>query len=251
MWIMDYVTVREAETGLFYSNGQLRATVGAGRHRVWRLPWLKEEIALVDLRRTDLQLTGQEMLTADGLSVRMNLVAEYRVTDATRAMHAVQDFRNALYTTLQLLLREAVQARALDELLANRTALSSSLLEPARTAAEEFGLEVLRVGVKDIILSGDVKKMLSQEVEAQRAGRAALVAAREEVAATRARTNTARLLQDNPMLVRLRELEALAQVASGYGNTVVIAVPSDVMGAAAGALARPGAPSRQGAPPGG
>jgi hypothetical protein len=90
------------------------------------------------------------------------------------------------------------------------------------------------VGVKDVILPGDVKRMLAQEVEAQRAGRAALVAAREEVAATRARANTAQLLAGNPVLLRLREMEALSEVANGMGNTVVVTVPSEMMAALGG-----------------
>lgn len=246
MFGINYVTVRESEAGLRYANGRFIGTVGPGRYRVRRLPWLQEELVQVDLRRAELAIQGQEMLTADGLSVRLNVTAEYRVADAPKAMHAVQSYQLALYTTIQLLLREAVQARTLDELLASRAALSTELQEPARAQAAEVGLELTRVGVKDIILSGDVKKMLSQEIEAQRAGRAALVAAREEVAATRARSNTARLLQDHPMLVRLREIEALAQVAAGHGNTVVIAVPTEVMGAATTALTRAGNPPKVG-----
>lgn len=240
MFWIDYVTVREAEAGLFYSNGQFERTVPPGRHPVTRLPWLNQEIVRVDLRRTELMINGQELLTADALSLRLNLTAEYRVANPELAMHGVQDYRAALYTTLQLQLREAVQARTLDVLLADRAALSAELLEPARAAAAELGLELFRVGVKDIILPGDVKKMLAQELEAQRAGRAALVAAREEVAATRARANTARLLEEHPMLVRLREIEALAQVAGGLGNTVVIAVPSELVGTATSAVVRTG-----------
>lgn len=236
LWI-DYVTVRETEVGLLYSNGQFAGPVEAGRHRLLRLPWLKQEIVRVDARRTEMTINGQEMLTADGISVRLNVAAEYRVVDAVIALHTVQDYQGALYTAIQLSLREAVQARSLEELLAGRGALSTELLEPGRASAAELGLELLRVGVKDIILPGEVKKMLSQELEAQRTGRAALVAAREEVAATRARANTARLLQENPMLVRLREIEALAQVGDGLGNTVVIAVPAEVMSTAATALA--------------
>ena len=246
MWWIEHVTVRESEAGLRYLDGRFVGTVGPGRHRLRRLPWLREELVRVDLRRTELAIQGQEMLTADGLSVRVNLAAEYRVADAAKAAHSVQSYHAALYTALQLLLREAVQSRTLDELLASRGALSTDLLEAARGQAEEIGLELARVGVKDVILSGEVKKMLSQEIEAQRAGRAALVAAREEVAATRARSNTARLLQDHPMLVRLREIEALAQVAGGHGNTVVIAVPTEVMGAATSALTRAGGPPKSG-----
>lgn len=232
MFWIDFVTVREAEAGLFYSNGQFERTVGPGRHAVTRLPWLKQEIVRVDLRRTELAIAGQEVMTADALSVRLNLAAEYRVVDPELAVHGVQSYQAALYTALQLLLREAVQSRTLDVLLANRSGLSTEMLEPGQAAAAELGLELLKVGVKDIILPGDVKKMLAQELEAQRAGRAALVAAREEVAATRAKANTARLLEEHPMLVRLREIDALAQVAGGLGNTVVIAVPSELTGLA-------------------
>lgn len=232
MFWVQHVTVRETEAGLFYTNGQYERTVAAGRHPVLRWPWLKQEIVRVDLRRTELAIAGQEVLTADALSVRLNVTADYRIVNPVVALHDVQDYRAALYSALQLVLREAVQARTLDGLLANRAALSQEMLEPARAAAQDLGLELLKVGVKDIILPGDVKKMLAQELEAQRAGRAALVAAREEVAATRAKANTARLLEENPMLVRLREIEALAQVAGGLGNTVVIAVPSELTGLA-------------------
>ncbi len=236
LWI-DHETVRETEVGLLYSNGQFLGAVEPGRHRLLHLPWLKQEIVRVDTRRTEMTINGQEMLTADGISVRLNVAAEYRVVDAVTALHTVENYQISLYTAIQLSLREAVQTRSLDELLAGRGALSTELLEPGRAAATDLGLELLRVGVKDIILPGEVKKMLSQELEAQRTGRAALVAAREEVAATRARANTARMLQENPMLVRLREIEALTQVGDGLGNTVVIAVPTEVMTTAAAALA--------------
>jgi regulator of protease activity HflC (stomatin/prohibitin superfamily) len=141
----------------------------------------------------------------------------------------VQNYQTALYTALQLVLRDEVQSRALDALLADREALASTLLERGRPDASAIGLELVSVGVRDIILPGDVKKMLSREAEALRTGRAALVAAREEVAATRARANTAQLLEKSPVLLRLREIEGLAQIAGGTGNTVVLAVPSDLM----------------------
>jgi regulator of protease activity HflC (stomatin/prohibitin superfamily) len=229
-----FVVLREAEVGLLYENGRFARTLTAGRYRLASWPWLRQEVVRVDTRRTALVLAGQEMLTADAISLRLNVAAEYRVVNAAVAVHTVEDYRVALYTALQLLLREEVQARTLDQLLADRTALSSALLERGRAPAEALGLELVTAGVKDIILPGDVKRMLAQEVEAQRSGRAALVAAREEVAATRARANTAQLLESHPLLLRLREIEALAQVAGGHGNTVVVALPSELMGALGG-----------------
>jgi regulator of protease activity HflC (stomatin/prohibitin superfamily) len=234
---MKYVIIREAEVGLLYENGRFTRTLTPGRYRLSDWPWQREEVTRVDTRRAALALSGQEMLTSDAISVRLNVAAEYRVVNAAVAVHTVADFRSALYTALQILLREEVQARTLDELLADRNALSGALLERGRPEAEALGLELVTAGVKDVILPGDVKRMLAQEVEAQRAGRAALVAAREEVAATRARANTAKLLAGDPVLLRLREIEALTQVANGMGNTVVLTLPGEIAGALAGKLA--------------
>ena len=220
-----FVVIREAEVGLLYENGRFVRTLTPGRYRLASWPWLRHEVARVDTRRATLALSGQEMLTADAISIRLNVAAEYRVVNASVAVHTVADYKAALYTALQILLREEVQARTLDQLLADRTAFSGALLERGRPQAQVLGLELVTAGVKDMILPGEVKRMLAQEVEAQRAGRAALVAAREEVAATRARANTAQLLESHPMLLRLREIEALAEVAGGAGNTVVVALP--------------------------
>ena len=235
---IGYTYVREGETGLLYVNGRFERALAPGRYRLVNWPWSRQEITRVDLRRTQLQLSGQEIVTADALSIRLNVSADYRVSDAARAINGVQDFRAALYLAIQILLREEVQARTLDELLADRTALSTALLERGRPAAEELGLELLTAGVKDVVLPGDVKRLLSQEAEALRAGRAALVAAREEVAATRAKANTAQLLQGNPVLLRLREIDALAQVANGMGNTVIIAAPPEMVAALGGGVIR-------------
>jgi regulator of protease activity HflC (stomatin/prohibitin superfamily) len=232
------VIVRETEVGLLYDNGQFVRALAAGRYWLWNSPWRRQEVTRIDTRRASFVLAGQEMLTADALSVRLNVAVEYRVADAVAAAHAAADPRGALYTAVQILLREEVQARTIDQLLADRSALSGALLERGRPAAAALGLELLLAGVRDIILPGDLKRMLSQELQAQRTGRAALVAAREETAATRARANTAQLLASHPILLRLREIEALAQVAGGEGNTVVVAVPSELMNALGPGAAR-------------
>jgi regulator of protease activity HflC (stomatin/prohibitin superfamily) len=234
MFWTKVIIVREAEVGLSYENGRYVGLLEPGRYRIVDWPWRRREVVRVDTRRTSFLLNGQEILTSDAISIRMNVAAEYRVVDAAAALHTVADYKMALYTAIQLLLREEVQGRTLDALLADRATLSGAILERGRPLAAELGLELVTVGVRDIILPGDVKRMLSQEVEAQRTGRAALVAAREETAATRAKANTAQILAGNPVLLRLREIEALGQVASGMGNTVVVAVPSELMRAMTG-----------------
>lgn len=233
LWVR-HETVHEGTVGLLYENGRFLRTLEPGRHCLPRLPWRRARVVTVDARRQILRIQGQEVLTSDALSVRLNVDAQFRVADASRAVHTVADYRETLYVAVQHLLRQEVQARTLDALLADRSALGEALLAGARPRGEEIGLEVTAAGVRDVILPGDVKRMLAQEMEALRAGRAALVAAREETAAMRARANTAQLLENSPVLLRLREIEALAQVAGGDGNTVVVALPSDLLSALRG-----------------
>src|SRR5436853_6989216 len=122
-----------------------------GRYRLANLPWRRQEVTRVDMRRRALMLPGQEMLTADGISVGLNVAVEYRVVNAPVALHTVVDYQAALYTALQLILRDEVQTRPLDALLADRNALSGALLERGRVPAVELGLELVLVGVRDVI----------------------------------------------------------------------------------------------------
>src|SRR6266542_1847698 len=153
---IQYVVIREAEVGLLYENGRFSRALTPGRYRLSSWPWLRQEVTRVDTRRAALALTGQEMLTADAISVRLNVAAEYRVVNAPVAVHTVADYKAALYTALQIVLRDEVQARTLDALLADRNALSGALLERGRPLAADLGLELAMVGVKDVILPGDV-----------------------------------------------------------------------------------------------
>lgn len=222
------VIVNEYETGLFYKNGRFMRTLGPGRHRAWSAFGRGERIEKLDTRLTTLAVNGQEMLTADNITLRLNLSAAYRVSDAARAVNTVQNYALALYTEIQLALRALVTTLELDALMADRETLAADLRTRVRPAAETFGLTLESVGVRDIILPGEVKKMLAREAEALREGRAALVAAREETAAVRATLNTARMLAENPTLLQLRGLKSLETVAEN-GNTIVVTLPGGLL----------------------
>src|SRR5207253_2773580 len=144
---------------------------------------------------------GQEILTADKIGVRVTLIAQFRVVDPVAARHAVADYNTQLYQDLQLTLREAITGRTLEELLNERDVLSGRIQADVASRATKYGVELTRVGVKDMVLPGAVRTMFLQEVEAEHKGRASLVAARHEVAAARARANTAKLLQENPQIL--------------------------------------------------
>ena len=214
------VIVREYERGLLYHHGKFVELLPPGRYRLWF--WEDRQIDRVDIREFSQTVEGQEILTGDKIGVRVTLIAQYRVADPIAARHSVGDYQSQLYQDLQLTLREAIVGRTLEDLLRGRDALSRDLHASVAPRAKYYGVELARVGVKDMVLPGMVRAVFLQEVEADLKGRATLAAARHEVAAARARVNTAKLVQENPQLLRLQELETLAQLASKSGNVLII-----------------------------
>jgi regulator of protease activity HflC (stomatin/prohibitin superfamily) len=214
------VVVREFERGLLYHHGKFVELLPPGRYRFWN--WDDRHVDRVDTREVSQTVEAQEVLTSDKIGVRVTLIAQFRVADPVAARHQVADFREQLYQDLQLTLREAITGRTLEDLLKERDALSRDLQASVAARAKAYGVELSRVGVKDMVLPGAVRAVFLQEVEADLKGRAGLAAARHEVAAARARANTARLMQENPQLLRLQELETLAQLASKSGNVLII-----------------------------
>jgi regulator of protease activity HflC (stomatin/prohibitin superfamily) len=176
----------------------------------------------VDLREATLDVLGQEIMTADKVSLRLNAVATYRVADPRRAVCTTEDFTQSLYREAQLALRAVIGARELDSLLAEKEGVateSAALLAPR---AESLGLEVLGLGIRDLILPGDMKELMNKVTEARKAAEANLITRREETAALRSQSNTAKLLAENPTLMRLRELEILEKALSSGKLSVVL-----------------------------
>ncbi len=218
--LSQVVEVWEYERGLLYEKGRFVKVLEPGRYRLWF--WQHRAVEKVSLRQTSQTVSGQEVLTTDKVPVRVTLIAQYTVANPQLALHAVESYVERLYQDLQLTLREMISTRSVDELLSERESLSTHLYESVVETAKEYGVSLDRVGVKDVILPGSVQRVFLQEVEADRAGRAALVAARHETAAARAKANTAKLMRDNPAIMRLQELDALVAMASKQGNVLIV-----------------------------
>src|SRR5919106_2258692 len=209
------VTIFEYERGLKYRNGRFAGVIGPGRYWVYRP---RVVIRKVDVRPRFVTIAGQEVLSSDGVTLRVSLAAEYEIAEPEVAINKVESADQALYLTLQLALREIVGQAEIDDVLARREEFGRNLLELAAAPAEQVGLRLLGVNVKDIMFPGELKKIFSQVVQAQKEGQAALEKARGESAALRSLANAARMIEANPSLMQLRLLQSLA--ASG-GNTVV------------------------------
>lgn len=223
----DDVTVYEYERGLLYRDGKLERPLGPGRYRFWR--WQNARIVKVSLRSMSHVVTGQEMLTSDRVEVRVSLIAQYAVTDPVLAVNSVENYTEQLHQELQLALRDAVAVRTLEQLLEARAELANELLEKTAPAALTYGITLKRIGLRDIVMPGNVRNIMLKEVEADRQARADLVKARGEVAVARAKANTAKILSDNPNASRLQELDALVQLAGKNGNVVLLPNMADLL----------------------
>ncbi len=219
------VTVRrcvilEYERGLLYKGGKFVTILQPGVHWYYGP---SRTYRVIDVRTQNVTIPGQEVLSADNVSIRVSLGVSYRVTDPYRVLNQFANFQEALYLLLQLNLRDEIGSLAIEDLLAKREEVGRMLFDRSAGKAAEIGLELLQVGIKDIMFPGELKNMFAQVVNARKEGLAALERARGESAALRSLANAARVLDDNPSLRQLRLFQVLEKSS---GNTVIV-LPSD------------------------
>jgi regulator of protease activity HflC (stomatin/prohibitin superfamily) len=214
------VTIFEFQRGLKYSRGRFRAVLGPGQY--WYAPRFVA-IRMIDVRPTVAVLSGQEVLSADGVALKVSIAAKYRVVDPALAINAIENYVTLLHTELQLALRAIISASAVEDLLRQRSSLGSELAKLAAEPVRAAGLELIAAEVRDLTLPGELKKIFTQVVRARQEGLAALEKARGETAALRNLANAAQMIERNPHLMQLRLLQVLGQQS---GNTVVLGVPA-------------------------
>ncbi len=205
----------EHERGLKYSKGKYVGYLLPGRY----FHTLDTTIQRLDIRLRTVTVGGQEVLSADGVSLKLSLVGQYEIVDANIAIHKVEYFQQALYIELQSALREIVSALKIDEVIEQRREIGAKLFELSEKRVAELGLRLVWVNVKDIMFAGEFKKIFSQVVQARQEGLAALEKARGETAALRSLANAAKILENNPSLMQLKLLQAIGESS---GNTIVL-----------------------------
>ncbi len=204
------------EQGVLYYNHVLQRVLQPGRYFFWKSP-VQVMIRNVDLRQQQLEMNGQEMMTEDKITLRLNFICHYKVVDPLK-MVLVKGFEEQLYTILQLVLREYVGTQKLDELLLKKQEIGSFVLQKLQEKGLEFGVTFLFAGVKDLILPGEIREILNTVLVAEKKAQANLILRREEVASTRSLLNTAKLMDENQTLYRLKELEFLEKICERIGN---------------------------------
>lgn len=219
--VLDVCTVNRDHVGVLFIDGQYIDTLAAGLYAFWK-GQSEAKVVEIDLRETMVDVGGQEIMTADKVTLRLNAVVTYKIVDARKAVSQTDDVRQALYRETQLVLRGVIGARELDAFLTDKDAVAKEIEDNVRRRASELGLEIASIGIRDVILPGEMKDLMNKVTEARKAAEANLISRREETAAMRSQANTAKLLIDNPVLMRLRELEVLEKIATAGKLNIVL-----------------------------
>lgn len=205
------------EKGLLFQDGKFVMELSNGSYSYW-FGTHSLELLKVDLRTSQMELSGQELLTKDKAAVRMNFHLEYQVTDIQQALLKNTSYTKQLYTTGQLAMREIVGSLTLDELLESKEKVGDFVLDSLRSKSDKLGIQVSQAGIRDIILPGEVKEIMNQVLIAEKKAQANAIARREETASTRTMLNTAKLMEDNAVLLKLKEMEYVEKIADKIGE---------------------------------
>ena len=215
--IIQSYLITEGFVGILKVNGKFEKTLDPGKY--YFLTCVNNvEVKCIDLRNQVLQINGQELLTKDKVTLRMNFILNYKITDSIKAATAFDKYEEQLYLLMQLALREFVSTKTLDELLAEKHEIGKIILETVKLKENDFGAQFNEAGLKDIILPGDIREILNTILIAEKKALANVITRREETASTRSLLNTAKLMEENTTLYKLKELEYLERICDKVGN---------------------------------
>lgn len=230
------VVVAAYEKGRLYYDKRFVKVLDAGTYYFWK-GGVNVEAGVVDMRLTQMDVSGQEILTKDKVALRINLVCTYRILDAVKVLTEVEDFREQLHVAAQLAIRDFVGRYTIDEILESKEALSEYVLSRLQEKAKNLYVEITEAGVKDMILPGEIRDIMNTVLLAEKRAQANVITRREEVASTRSLLNTARMMEENQTLYKLKELEYLEKICENVGN-ITVSGSGDLLGQLATVLGR-------------
>lgn len=211
------VEVTEYQKARLYFDNRFVRILNPGTYYFWKTG-VKVDVGFVDTRLTKMEITGQEIMTQDKVSLRINFVCNYRVTDYVRILTEIDDYKEQLHVVAQLALRECVGKYKLDEILESKDELSTYVFNKLKEKEAELFLEIKDAGIKDIILPGEIREIMNTVLIAEKKAQANVISRREEVASTRSLLNTAKLMEENRTLYKLKELEYTERICENVGN---------------------------------
>jgi len=212
--------VESYEKGLLMINSEFKGMVEPGTYYFWNGS-KTVCIQKADLRTQQMEVSGQEILTKDKVALRVNFDVQFKIVAVEKALSETNNMVKQMYTTFQLALREYIGTMELDNILGNREAISPFIKAAVKDKMETFVVQIITCGIRDIILPGDVKEIINQVLIAQKKAQANNIMRKEETASTRSLLNTAKLMEQNEMLFKLKEMEYVEKIAEKIGEITV------------------------------
>ncbi|MFD2285650.1 slipin family protein [Pedobacter petrophilus] len=219
--LMNYIRASKVESyekALLFIDGKFEKVLNAGNYLYWKNA-TTISVLKTDMRQLNMEVTGQEILTKDKAQLRINFSIQYKVVDIIKSLLENKEFEKQLYVTMQLALRASIGLMTFDELMESKEKIAAQVMDLTIAKAENLGVKLINCGVKDIILPGDVKEIMNQVLIAEKRAQANIITRREETASTRSLLNTAKLMEDNAMLYKLKEMEYVEKIAEKI-NTI-------------------------------
>ncbi len=235
-FLYQRVEVREYEKGLLYFDNKFERILEPGVYYFWTYS-TDVGVSHVDTRLISEYVMGQELLTKDKVPLRVSLVCSYKVTDYVKAMTEIDTLKEQIHLAVQFAIREFLGKYTLDEVLQCKEELSDFVFGKMKEVEENLYIEVLSAGVKDIIFPGEIRDIMNTVLIAEKRAQANVITRREEVASTRSLLNTAKLMDENKTLYRLKELEYLERICENVGS-INLHGGADVLSTLAGILKR-------------
>ncbi len=227
--------INQYERGIRFTLGKYTGMMGPG----WNLVFpIIQGFQRVDIRTKAVDVPEQDAITKDNVSTKISAVIYYKVTDAAKAVLEVEDFYYAVHQLAQTTMRNIVGEVDLNELLANRDGIANRIKDVVKETTTSWGLEVATVELKDIILPEDMKRTMAKKAEAEREKQATIINSEGEVVAAENLAKAAKLMAQTPGALHLRTLNSINDISSDQSNTVVFAVPMEILRAIEGLAKR-------------
>ncbi len=225
--IMSFLRqVNEYERGVVYTMGRYSGTYGAGWHVIWPI---FQRMMKVDVRTKAVDIQKQEAITKDNVSCGINAVIYYKITDAAKSINEVENVFYAVTQMAQTTMRRITGEVTLDELLSQREKIAEQILSFVEQSSQQWGIDVSAVELKDIELPESMVRTMAKQAEAEREKRAVIINSEGEVCAAENLSKAAELMAKTPGALHLRTLNSINDISSDQSNTVVFAVPLEIL----------------------
>lgn len=214
------IDVAQFQKARLYFDQKFIKLLDEGTYYFWN-NGTKIEAGYTDTRLMQMDIAGQEILTLDKVALRLNFVCRYKIADYVKIYAEIDDYERQIHVTLQLALREYIGKYRLDDILENKEQISEFAFKKLKEKEKDYFIIVMDAGVKDIILPGEIRDIMNTVLVAEKRAQANVIVRREEVASTRSLLNTAKLMDENQTLYKLKELECLEKICENVGSISV------------------------------